>query len=178
MALARAMASLIGAAVNAGVTAMFSTPEQGAAPDGETVQILVVEDDDALRRTLTAQLEARGYGVEAVADGRRAIAAVGKTLIENAVNHTPPGSTVSVSVRRAGASAILTVADDGPGIAADARGLALRRFGRLEGSRSQPGHGLGLPLVQAIAALHRGDVVLGDAGPGLVVRVTLPVVGV
>lgn len=95
-------------------------------------------------------------------------------LIENAVNHTPPGSMLAVSVARDTDAAILTVADNGPGIAPDEHARALRRFGRLEHSRNRPGHGLGLPLVQAIAALHRGTIELADNRPGLRVRVRLP----
>ena len=60
-----------------GATPILSRPEQTAPPHEPIVRVLVVEDDDPLRRTLTAQLETRGYAVEAVADGRRAMAAVG-----------------------------------------------------------------------------------------------------
>jgi len=95
-------------------------------------------------------------------------------LVENAVNHTPAGSVITVSVARDGDAAVLTVADNGPGIALDEQARALRRFGRLEASRNRPGHGLGLPLVQAIVALHRGTLELADNGPGLAVRVRLP----
>ena len=50
-----------------------------------------------------------------------------------------------------------------------------RRFYRVESSRTeQPGHGLGLSLVQAIAQYHHGSVELGSNQPGLQVRVTLP----
>jgi signal transduction histidine kinase len=95
-------------------------------------------------------------------------------LIENAVHHTPPGTTIMVSATLNGAEAMLRVADDGPGIPPADRTLALRRFGRLAHSRGQPGHGLGLPLVQAIARLHRGTLTLADARPGLAVEVRLP----
>ena len=104
----------------------------------------------------------------------RLLAQLVVNLVENAVNHTPGGSTIAVSVAREGNAAVLTVADNGPGIAAGEQALALRRFGRLEGSRSRPGHGLGLPLVQAIAALHRGTLELADNAPGLAVRIRLP----
>lgn len=95
-------------------------------------------------------------------------------LIENAVHHTPPGTTIMLRVARHGAGARLTVSDDGPGIPEAERARALRRFGRLEASRHRPGHGLGLPLVQAIARLHHGAVTLADAAPGLAVHIDLP----
>ncbi|WCT72737.1 HAMP domain-containing sensor histidine kinase [Sphingomonas naphthae] len=97
-------------------------------------------------------------------------------LIENAHRHTPPGSRIRVSVRTEDRDvAILEVTDDGPGIPPSARAMALRRFGRLEASRSTEGHGLGLSLVGAVAKLHGGGVVLGDAAPGLRVTIRLPV---
>jgi signal transduction histidine kinase len=96
-------------------------------------------------------------------------------LVENAVHHTPEGTAICISVRRAGDEALLTVADDGPGIGAADRALALRRFGRLARSRDRPGHGLGLPLVQAVARLHHGTLDLADGHPGgLVVEIRLP----
>ncbi|WP_066725162.1 sensor histidine kinase [Sphingomonas pituitosa] len=92
-------------------------------------------------------------------------------LIENAVTHTPAGSTVRLAVRREAGAALLSIEDDGPGIPAADRDRALRRFGRLDASRHTRGHGLGLPLAVAIARLHHGTLTLEDARPGL--RVTL-----
>jgi signal transduction histidine kinase len=73
-----------------------------------------------------------------------------------------------------GAAAEISVADRGPGIEAKDRDRALRRFVRLEKSRTQPGTGLGLSLVAAVARLHNGAVSLEDNDPGLKVVVTLP----
>lgn len=88
-------------------------------------------------------------------------------LIENAINHNPAGTNVTVAVDRYDDEIVLTVTDDGAGIGAADREAALRRFVRLGGSRSQSRHGLGLPLVQAIARLHQGEIELADARPGL-----------
>lgn len=115
----------------------------------------------------------RGAPVEVEGDARLLVQAV-VNLVENAVNHTPAGTTITVRVDRTGGKARLGVTDNGPGIPEAEREHALRRFGRLEASRSRPGHGLGLPLVQAIARLHRGELVLADAAPGLAVHLDLP----
>ncbi|MEP9358031.1 ATP-binding protein [Sphingomonas sp. KR3-1] len=112
----------------------------------------------------------------AVEGDARLLAQALVNLIENAVNHTPPGTRITLGVRRHGDLARLTVRDDGPGIPEEARTHALRRFGRLEASRNRPGHGLGLPLVQAIARLHHGTLELADAAPGLAVHLDLPLV--
>ena len=71
-------------------------------------------------------------------------------------------------------AAEIHVIDHGPGIPATERERVLKRFVRLEDSRSQPGTGLGLSLVAAVARLHGGEVRLGDAEPGLEVVLSLP----
>ena len=88
-------------------------------------------------------------------------------LVDNAIKYTPPGGAIAISVdgRR------VTVADSGPGIPADAHEAVFDRFHRLESSRNQPGSGLGLSLVRAVAQLHDGRVELADNAPGL--RATL-----
>jgi signal transduction histidine kinase len=96
-------------------------------------------------------------------------------LIENGLRHTPAGSRISVGLERHDQSILLTISDNGPGIAAEARARALIRFGRVGGAaRTDQGHGLGLSLVDAIVRLHRGTMVLEDAAPGLRVAITLP----
>lgn len=97
-------------------------------------------------------------------------------LVDNAIKYTPPGGHIAVRAYRSpeGANCI-EVCDDGPGIPPGDRETVFRRFHRLEASRGkEPGHGLGLSLVQAIVQYHRGSVRLLDNGPGLRVVVQLP----
>ncbi len=68
----------------------------------------------------------------------------------------------------------LSIADDGPGVPQAERDRVLKRFVRLEASRSLPGSGLGLSLVSAVARLHGGSVRLHDNKPGLKVVLSLP----
>jgi len=101
-------------------------------------------------------------------------------VLDNAVKYTPTGGTISVQLRphlagggQEGTS--IMIADSGPGIPAVERKNVFRRFYRVESSRSeQPGHGLGLSLVQAIAHFHHGSVELSSNNPGLRVRIRLP----
>lgn len=94
-------------------------------------------------------------------------------LIGNAIKYG--GDTITVSLDAGEEGLTLSVADNGPGIAPEDRARALRRFGRLDTAREAVGgHGLGLPLVEAIARLHRGRLTLEDAAPGLVVSLILP----
>jgi signal transduction histidine kinase len=88
-------------------------------------------------------------------------------LIDNAVKYSPRGGQVVVRTFLDHGDACLSVADQGAGIAPDQRERAVRRFGRLDESRSAPGSGLGLTLVQTVARLHRGQLVLTDNHPGL-----------
>ena len=80
---------------------------------------------------------------------------IGRILVENALLHTPAGSTVRVSTARDGGRASLTVADDGPGIPPEARGQVFERFHRLKGARAS-GSGLGLAIARELADLMGG----------------------
>lgn len=88
-------------------------------------------------------------------------------LVENAMRHTPAGTSISVTLHDDPDRTILTVSDDGPGIPAADRLRVTERFVRLEASRSTSGHGLGLSLVKAIATAHQATLVVEDNAPGL-----------
>jgi len=95
-------------------------------------------------------------------------------LIENALHHTPTGARIHLDLRGMPDRIVGQVIDSGPGIPADARERVLRRFVRLDSSRSTPGSGLGLALVAAVADLHGIGLTLGDAHPGLAVELAFP----
>lgn len=95
-------------------------------------------------------------------------------LIENAINHSPAGTAITLSVADRAGQAVLTVADNGPGIPLDERNRVFKRFYRLDRSRSTPGTGLGLTLVAAIAELHATEIVLSDNMPGSRFTLTFP----
>ncbi|MDJ0931859.1 MAG: HAMP domain-containing sensor histidine kinase [Breoghania sp.] len=84
---------------------------------------------------------------------------------------------IALSVACEGKEVVLTVADNGSGIPEADHDRVLRRFVRLEESRTAPGSGLGLSLVHAVARLHRGKLELANNAPGLAVRLILPKVG-
>ena len=111
--------------------------------------------------------------VDGVADDLHRLAA---NLVENALLHTPPGTPVTVSVRRAGDSAVLEVADRGPGVPHALRERVFDRFTRGGADRvPSGGSGLGLAIVKAVADAHDGRVDLLEAeGGGARFVVTLP----
>jgi signal transduction histidine kinase len=95
-------------------------------------------------------------------------------LLDNAVKYTPQGGRIQVGVAVQDESVALTIADSGPGIGTTDRQRVLDRFVRLEESRSSPGSGLGLSLVNAVAHLHHAELSLDDNHPGLRVRLAFP----
>ncbi len=94
-------------------------------------------------------------------------------LLDNAVKFSPPDGRINLVAKSAGRLASIVVSDEGPGIPEADRGRAAERFFRGEQARSTPGSGLGLALVQAVAMLHDGTLLLEDAGPGLRAVLTL-----
>lgn len=92
-------------------------------------------------------------------------------LIENAISHCAAGVAITATLGTDGDAPVLCIADTGSGIPAAERSKVLRRFYRLETSRTTPGSGLGLALVRAVAEMHGAAVDLADNQPGL--RVTV-----
>ena len=98
-------------------------------------------------------------------------------LIDNALKYGARDGAapeIAVNAQAADAEVVISVADRGPGIAEADRARVFDRFVRLDASRSRPGSGLGLSLVQGIMRLHNGRVVLEDNAPGLVVKLVFP----
>ena len=112
--------------------------------------------------------------VNGVADDLHRLAG---NLIENALLHTASGTPITVSVRREGDSAVLEVADRGPGVPGQLRGRIFERFARGGGDRAPSGgSGLGLAIVKAVTDAHGGRVQLLEAnGGGARFVVRLPV---
>lgn len=93
-------------------------------------------------------------------------------LLDNAIKYTPAGGRVGISVLPRGERVVLQIADSGPGIPAADRARVLERFYRRD-SKSAPGAGLGLAIVQRISELYGAEIVFldGDNGQGLLIEV-------
>ena len=103
-----------------------------------------------------------------VRGNREFIAQALANLLDNAIKYTPAGGAVMLRVRRRSSGEIeLSVTDTGPGVPETERERVVERFVRLENSRNEPGSGLGLSLVAAVARAHGGRLEL-DEGPGVV----------
>lgn len=116
-------------------------------------------------------LQAEVGGAVNIHGDRELLTQMVANLIENAISHCPAGTAITVGLVGDTAVSALYVADTGPGIPEAEREKVLRRFYRLEASRTTPGSGLGLALVRAVAELHGASLTLSDNHPGL--RVTV-----
>lgn len=98
-------------------------------------------------------------------------------LLDNAMRHTPAGTRVRVTLKTPGKWVEVAVSDEGPGIAAHHLTHIFERFYRVDPSRSRGsgGAGLGLPLAQALARLHGGDL-LAESQHGCSFTLRLPTV--
>lgn len=95
-------------------------------------------------------------------------------LLDNAIKYTPEGGKVSLSASQSKLIAEISVSDTGPGIPEESREKVIQRFYRLEDSRTSEGNGLGLSLVEAVAHMHKGQLVLTDNNPGLKATLQFP----
>jgi signal transduction histidine kinase len=123
-------------------------PGNGRVALGELEPVSVVGDDEALRRALG-------------------------NLIENGLVHGPAAGIVTVTVKRSGSRALLSVADAGAGPDPSQHERLFERFWRSPDASGRPGAGLGLSIVAAIAAGHGGRVTV----QGSTFTLELPVAG-
>ncbi|WP_295686744.1 ATP-binding protein [uncultured Nevskia sp.] len=135
---------------------------------------------DELVDTYLPDIEASGHrlkcAIEAsvvVSGDRRLLRQLVANLLDNALRHTPAGTTITVRLSAVGDHAAITIGDDGPGVAANELPRLFQRFARSERSRHTEGSGLGLALVAAIATAHRGRISALSEG-GFSVTAELP----
>jgi signal transduction histidine kinase len=140
-------------------------------------------DTSAVEPDRPVQAEAPARLIAMVDEAR--IRQVLANLLGNVREHTPPGTPVAVRLAQVRGGAVLEVADAGPGMSEQDAAQAFDRFhrGAAQGSTSAAGpdggatngSGLGLSIVQAIAAAHGGQAVLESwPGQGTRVRIFLP----
>lgn len=159
---------------------MRSNAEVPAAPT-ETLALdeLVQERLAALSglaQTRGVELELAAETDVRVAGEREGLMSMIDNLVDNATKYAPAATTVVVGLLRAEGHAVLTVADQGPGIAPALRSRVFDRFFR-DPDQTQAGSGLGLAIVRAVIEKHGGRIELGSSaadGRGLRVTVRLP----
>jgi signal transduction histidine kinase len=135
----------------------------------------VVDLFDAAAEERGVRLRCSARATEPVLGDRDLLFEALSNLIDNALKHGQSNVDVTVEPDE-GTGVRMAVRDHGPGIPSGERKHVLQRFYRLERSRSTPGNGLGLSLVQAVAQLHVAELTLLEARPGLAVVLKFPVV--
>nr|WP_314087602.1 ATP-binding protein [uncultured Shinella sp.] len=149
----------------------------GIARDGAELYEPVAEDGGLRLVTEIAEaIEIKG--------NRELVGQALGNLIDNAIKYAEGGGgepEIRVSLSRRDGDVVLAVADNGPGIPDDKRDDVVKRFVRLDASRSKPGTGLGLSLVGAVMEMHHGLLELDATHPerennrGLTVRMVFPI---
>lgn len=96
-------------------------------------------------------------------------------LVDNGIKYGREGGWLRIRLQKEGGDAVLTVSDNGPGIRPEHLPHIFDRFYRADNSRSSPGFGLGLALVERIASLHHGSVSVSSVpGQGASFSLQLP----
>ncbi len=150
--------------VEAGSVAAEMSPIELSAIVADSAELYEPVADEA-GMALNSEIEP---GIE-IQGNRELIGQAIFNLLDNAIKYsadTECAGSVSVKLRRRPDGICLSVADHGPGVPPDRREDVLKRFVRLDESRSKPGTGLGLSLVEAIMELHGGTLELSDTEPG------------
>lgn len=155
--------------------------ENAAGTPRETVDLYALAEETV--ETLATQAESAGVtlaltGESAPVRGvRPALRSIVYNLCDNAIKYNRSGGSVTVTVENAPREIVLTVADTGIGIPADARDRVFERFYRVDKSRSKAlgGTGLGLAIVKHAARLHNARIDLDSTeGEGTTVTVHFP----
>ena len=153
--------------MQAGMVEIANTPVDLAALCRDIYEVMIASAED-MGHSLVLDLPPER---SMVAGDRELLTQAIVNLTDNAMRHCPAPAKIVLAVRERGAQILLSVSDDGPGIPERELARVRERFVRLDGSRNTSGSGLGLALVEAIAELHRVDLKLENAKPGL--RATL-----
>ena len=169
---------LLIARLEAGAVAESMEPVDPAAIISDMAELYEpVAEEAGLKLEVSAPA---GLGIIA---NRELVSQAVANLVDNAIKYAREHARgsfddgISITLARAGDNIEIVVADRGPGIPPQDRERALKRFVRLEQSRSRPGSGLGLSLVAGVVRLHGGSIRLEDNAPGLKVVLTLPMRG-
>ncbi|WP_027057568.1 sensor histidine kinase [Mesorhizobium loti] len=134
--------------------------------------VLETQAPTAVARNIDLGLEETGP-VPVIGDGTMLREMI-VNLVDNALRYSTSGGSVTVRLAAVDGEAVLTVADDGPGIPVDERDHVFERFYRIAGS-TEEGSGLGLAIVREVVENAGGRVTLGDGvAGGLVAEVRLP----
>ncbi len=158
--------------LEAGYSAEATEPLDLNAILGDVVELYQPVAEDA-----AVKLAIETPGPVMINGNRELIGQALSNIVDNAIKYSA-GNSQSPEARLKldceDKRVLLTVSDNGPGIAPEDRQRATERFVRLEKSRTQPGSGLGLALAKAVMQFHGGEFILSGDGNGLTVTMAFP----
>jgi signal transduction histidine kinase len=129
----------------------------------------------ANRRSIHINNEARNFTFTGDQDSLVQLLVI---LLDNAIKYSPEKSTITLTAAQQDGHVMMSIRDQGPGIAPEALPHVFDRFYRADKSRTasyEQGYGLGLSIAKLIADVHHGTIVLhSQVGKGTTARVTLP----
>lgn len=171
-------------AMTSQILTLYRVSEQGGDIQREPVQLLhvlnrVLADaaDYAEHRGVDCKLAVMPESERSLALGdpnllQRAF----DNVLQNALDHTPPGNAVTISQKTVNNRLLVDIADEGPGVPDSSLSHLFEPFYRADKSRGGKGWGLGLAIARDILGLHDGQIeAFNDKDGGLVVRLSLPV---
>ena len=126
------------------------------------------ENDSGIAFDADRNIEVRGYP--------SALRSAVENLLRNAMQHGREAGEVTVRIRQDDANVVVTVSDQGGGVAEDQLSRIFEPFVRLpaEGKRAGDGSGLGLAIAARAIALHEGTITASNASGGLNIELSLP----
>jgi len=139
----------------------------------ETVRVISLQ---AAQKSIT--VDTRIADSITVNADRRAIKQIALNLLSNAVKFTGPGGKIAVRAKKTSKAVVLTIEDNGCGIAPDALKKLGKPFEQVENqfSKSHAGSGLGLAISRSLAHLHGGALkIRSSKGVGTIVSVRIPI---
>ena len=170
-------------AMTSQILTLYRVSEQGGDIEREAVQPMQVIND--VLRDAADYAEHRGVDCQlnagtdcrhaSVLGDRGLIQRAFDNVLQNALDHTPPGKKVQVTLRLEQQQLVVEIRDDGPGVPDDVLPHLFEPFYRADKSRGGKGWGLGLAIAKDIVSIHDGHIEASNAETGgLAVLVSLP----
>jgi signal transduction histidine kinase len=135
---------------------------------------LLVDEFESVAQGSEHGLESQIDGTATGLGDEQRILQIGRALVENALRHTPTGTRVRVCVGHENGRALLTVEDDGPGIAPEDAVQVFERFYRGDGGARASGSGLGLAIARELAEAMHGEIALASSPGRTIFTLSLP----
>jgi two-component system sensor histidine kinase CpxA len=140
---------------------------------------ITVEDCDVDAQSAGCRIDVSSEPETIVLGNAELIRRAVENVVRNAIRYSPRGESVSVSLKREGDTASITVRDYGPGIPDTLTQRIFDPFFRADASRDERtgGLGLGLAIARRAVRVHHGDITAKDASPGAMLTISLPLHG-